>query len=115
VAMVVGMVILRTVESLLASAMGHPDALDGETVSALLMAANMTVAVVAWMCFRGHRLRQIAEMAAGMNVPFLALVPLWVGTMNHHTLMMTGHELMFLGMFVAMLPRAISNGARRRP
>lgn len=105
-AMVVGMVVLGPLESLLASAMSAPDALDGTTVTALLMAANMTVAMAAWMRFRGHRPRLIAEMSAGMNVPFLVpLVPLSVGGISEHTLMMAGHVLMFLGMFAAMLAR----------
>jgi hypothetical protein len=44
-------------------------------------------------------------MAAGMNVVSLAMVPAWIGTTGHHTLMMAGHELMLLGMLVAMLAR----------
>ncbi|MEQ4204356.1 hypothetical protein [Actinopolymorpha sp. B9G3] len=103
--MLVGMVALGRLESLLASAVGRPHALDGTTVSALLMAANMTVVVAAWMCLRGHHLRLIGEMVAGMNVGFLAMVPLWIGATSHHTLMMAGHELMFLGMLVVMLAR----------
>ncbi|MEQ7127709.1 hypothetical protein ABN034_24760 [Actinopolymorpha sp. B11F2] len=103
--MLVGMVALGRLESLLASAIGRPHALVGTTVSALLMAANMTVVVAAWMRLRGYRLRLIGEMVAGMNVGFLAMVPLWIGTTSHHTAMMAGHELMFLGMLVAMLAR----------
>lgn len=103
--MLVGMVALGRLESLLASATGRPHALDGATVSALMMAANMTVVVAAWMCLRGHRLLLIGEMVAGMNLGFLAMVPLWIGATSHHTLMMAGHELRFLGMLVVMLAR----------
>jgi hypothetical protein len=104
-AMLVGMVALDRSESLLASATGHPHALAGTTVSALLMAANMTMAVAVWMRLRGHRLRPIGEMIAGMNVGFLALAPQWIGATSHHTATMAGHELMFLGMLVVMLAR----------
>jgi hypothetical protein len=71
--------------------------LDGATVSTLLMAANMTVVVAAWMYLRGHRLRLIGKMVAGVNVGLLAMVPLWSGANSHHTPMMAGHGLMFLG------------------
>ncbi|GAA3384691.1 hypothetical protein [Cryptosporangium minutisporangium] len=105
-AMLVGMVVLGWLESLLASAIGHPRALDGATVSALLMAANMSVAVAAWMSVRRHRLPLIGEMVAGMSVGFVALVPLWMGgTGHHHAATMAGHEWMYLGMLVAMLGR----------
>jgi hypothetical protein len=113
-AMLVGTVGLGLLESLLASAIGRPHALDGSTVSALLMAANMTVAAAAWMCLRGHRLRLIGEMVAGMNVGFLAMVPLWIGATSHHTLIMAGHELMFLGMLIAMLARRQHYSDHRR-
>jgi hypothetical protein len=104
-AMLVGMVVLGRLESLLASAVGHPDALAGATVSALSMAANMTAAVVVWMRLRGHRLLRIVEMVAGMNVGFLAMAPQWIGATSHHTPMLAAHDLMFLGMLVAMLGR----------
>ncbi|WP_020578485.1 hypothetical protein [Actinopolymorpha alba] len=106
VAMVVGMVALGPLERLLAQALGRPDALDGTTVSALLMAANMTVTMSLWMRIRGHRWRLIAEMSAGMDVPFLLLlVPLWIGAISEMTHMMAGHVLMFVGMAAAMLFR----------
>lgn len=104
-AMLAGMVALGRLESLLASTIGRPHALAGPTVSALLMAANMTVGVAAWMCLRRHRVRLIGEMIAGMSVGFLALAPQWIGATCHDTLVMAGHELMFLGMLVAMLAR----------
>jgi hypothetical protein len=105
-AMMVGMVALGPLESLLAGALGRPDLLDGTTVHTLTMAANMTVAMAAWMRFRGHRWRSIAEMSAGMNVPFLVLlVPLWAGLISRSTLMMAGHVLMLLGMAAVMLAR----------
>jgi flagellar biosynthetic protein FliP len=104
-AMLVGMVVLGRAESLLASAAGHPHALAGVAVPALAMAANMTVGVAVWMWLRGHRLRLTGEMVVGMTVGFLALAPQWTGAAGHHAPMMAGHELMFLGMFVAMFAR----------
>lgn len=104
-AMVIGMVALDPLESLLASAMGQPHALHGTVAMALVMAANMTVAMAAWMRFRRHRPRLIAEMAAGMNVPFLALLVAFWGVDGEHPVLMSGHLLMFLGMSVAMLAR----------
>jgi hypothetical protein len=104
-AMLVGTVALGLLESLLASAVGRPHALHGTPVSALLMAVNMSVAMATWMWLRGHRLRLIGEMVAGMTVGFLALAPQWIGATGHHAPMAAGHELMFLGMLVAMLAR----------
>ncbi|MFE9311973.1 hypothetical protein ACFYM5_30645 [Streptomyces sp. NPDC006706] len=44
---------------------------------AMITATNMTVAMSAWMRFRGHRRRPIVEMGAAVYVPFLVLfVPL---------------------------------------
>jgi hypothetical protein len=98
-AMLVGMVVLGRAEALL----GRPDA--GATVEALSMAANMMAATAAWMWLRGHRLRLIGEMVAGMSVGFLAMAPQWIGATGHHAPMVAGHDLMFLGMLVAMLGR----------
>ncbi|MFD2081401.1 hypothetical protein [Actinopolymorpha cephalotaxi] len=106
VAMVVGMVALGPLESFLARAVGRPDALDGSTVSMLLMAVNMTVPMAAWMRVRGHRWRLTAEMCAGMDVPFLlVLVPYWAGAISEMALMMVGHTVMFVGMAAAMVVR----------
>ena len=105
VAMVVGMIVLDPLESLLASALGRPDALAGMAVGSLLMAANMTVAMAGWMLLRRHRLRLVGEMAAGMNVPYLTLLVTMWGAMSAHTLMIAGHVLMFLGMIAVMLAR----------
>ena len=102
-AMLVGMVALSRLESWLASALGSPHAV-ATTVSASVMAATMIAVTAAWMSLRGHGLRLVAEMAAGMTVGFLVTAPQWIGGTGHAS-MFAGHEPMFLGMFVAMLAR----------
>jgi hypothetical protein len=105
-AMAVGMVVLGPLESQVATVTGQSGALDGAIVEPLLMAANMTVTMAAWMRFRGHRHRLVAEMVVGMNAPFLALLaPLWVGAITGHMMLMAGHVLMVVGMLTAMLAR----------
>jgi hypothetical protein len=43
------------------------------------MATNMTIAMSAWMRYRGHRWAATAEMAAAMYLPFIVLLfPLWL-------------------------------------
>jgi len=106
VAMTLGMVVLGPLESLLARGLGRPEVLNGTMISMLVMALNMTVAMVAWMRFRRHEWRPIVEMCAGMDVPFLlVLVPFWLGLIGEMALMVVGHTVMFLGMFAVMLAR----------
>jgi hypothetical protein len=120
-AMVAGMVLLAPLESLVASVLGHPHVLDAAMVTALLMAANMTVATAGWMWLRRHRPRLIAEMAAGMNVPFLVLVlvaPLQGHASGEHGHgMISGTVLTIMGMSAAMLARRqeYASGAPRSP
>jgi flagellar biosynthetic protein FliP len=99
VAMVVGMVALAPVWDGLWP--GHADRPD---TAAMAMAANMTVAMVAWMAVRGHGRRGIALMSGAMVLPFAVLaVPYWAGLMPGSWLMPLGHVLMFPLMAVAML------------
>jgi flagellar biosynthetic protein FliP len=99
VAMVVGMIALAPVWDAL-----WPAYADRPDTAALAMAANMTVAMVAWMSVRGHSRRGIALMSAAMVLPFAALaVPYWAGVMPGSLLMPLGHVLMFPLMAVAML------------
>jgi hypothetical protein len=73
---------------------------------ALIMATNMTVAMSAWMKYRGHRWQPIAEMGAAMYLPFLLLfVPLALGLIDDGALMLWGHVLMLPAMAAAMLLR----------
>jgi hypothetical protein len=106
VAMVVGMVALGPLEALAFEALGWSTVTGRADVGAMVMAANMTVAMAAWMRFRGHTWLPIAEMSAAMFVPFMVLlVPLWLGAITEHTLMLVGHVLMLVGMLAAMLLR----------
>lgn len=98
VAMVVGMVALAPL---------WPAAwVASEGVHAVLMATDMTVAMVLWMALRRHRWPRIAEMAAVMSLPFVALlVPYGLGVLPGSALMVAGHVIMFPLMLLAMLWR----------
>jgi flagellar biosynthetic protein FliP len=75
-------------------------------VDALVMATNMTVAMVLWMRIRRHSWPRTVEMAAVMYLPFVALlVPHWLGVLSASALMIAGHVIMFPLMLVAMLWR----------
>lgn len=72
----------------------------------MIMATNMTVAMSAWMRFRGHGWRPIVEMNAAMYLPFPVLfVPLELELIDAGALMLWGHLLMLPAMAVAMLLR----------
>ena len=106
VAMAVGMVVLHAVWTFLLDAFEAGWLMTNPYTGALIMATNMTVAMSAWMRFRGHRWRPIAEMGAAMYLPFLLLfVPLALGLINDGALMLWGHVLMLPAMAAAMLLR----------
>ena len=69
-----------------------------------VMAAFMTVPMVAWMRYRGHTWRQAAEMAAAMLVPFAVVVVALAGQpgVSAQTIGMLGHAAMLLGMLALM-------------
>src|SRR5215210_9332936 len=70
------------------------------------MAATMTIPMVAWMRYRGHRWQPTLEMAASMVIPTLvAIVLLAAGVLSFEALMGLEHVAMLLGMLVAMLLR----------
>jgi hypothetical protein len=105
-AMFVGMIVLGPVESLLFDALGWSAVTDRPDVAAVAMTANMVLAMAGWMRVRGHTWAPITEMSVAMAAPFLVLlVPLWLGAITEHTLMIAGHVLMLLGMLVALLLR----------
>lgn len=106
VAMAVGMIALGPVEKLLFDALGWSAVTGRHDLGAMLMAANMTVAMGAWMRVRGHTWRPVSEMGAAMFLPFaVLLVPLWLDLIGYGALMLWGHVLMLVGMLVAMLLR----------
>jgi hypothetical protein len=106
VAMAVGMVALQPLWSFAAGALELSQALHRTEVMAMVMATDMTVAMSAWMRYRGHGWRSIVEMGAAMYLPFLVLfVPLWAGALSSRGLMIGGHALMLPAMLAAMLLR----------
>ena len=106
VAMAVGMVVLHPVWMFVLDTVGAAGLMHNPYTGALIMATNMTVAMSAWMKFRGHRWRPIVEMGAAMYVPFLVLfVPLGLELIDQDALMLWGHLLMLPAMAVAMLLR----------
>ena len=107
VAMLVGMAVLGPVESWLLDPIGWADLRAVPEFDALVMATNMTLAMVAWMRFRGHGWAPTAEMAAVMYLSFVVLLPpLWVGLLSAGRFMVLGHVLMFTAMAAVMLRRA---------
>jgi hypothetical protein len=79
---------------------------DAPAVVFLGMAATMTIPMVAWMRFRGHRWQPTLEMAASMVIPTLAAIALLAaGVAGFAALMGLEHAAMFLGMLIAMLLR----------
>ena len=101
VAMLVGMLVLGPVEDLLL-----PGVTVGAEVGVMVMATNMAIGMGAWMRFRGHSMRAIAEMSASMYLPFLVLlVPFWAGAIGGHAMMTWGHVLMLPAMAAVMLLR----------
>ncbi|WP_410642705.1 hypothetical protein [Amycolatopsis sp. lyj-346] len=98
VAMLIGMVALAPLWP--STWLARPD------VGALVMATNMTVAMVLAMALRRHSWPRIAEMAAVMYLPFVALlVPYWLGAISGGALMAAGHVIMFPLMLAAMVWR----------
>jgi hypothetical protein len=105
-AMAVGMVVLHPLWMWVLDVVGAAELMRNPYSGALIMATNMTVAMSAWMRFRGHRWRPIAEMGAAMYLPFVALfAPLALGLIGSGALMLWGHLLMLPAMAAVMLLR----------
>ena len=105
-AMLAGMLVLHPVWMLVLPLLGWSVVLERPELHTLLMATDMALGMAAWMRFRGHRWRPIAEMAASMYLPFLVLFgPLWLGAISETTSTVAGHLLMLPAMLGAMLLR----------
>jgi copper chaperone CopZ len=103
VAMVVGMMVLGPLVGL---ALPDSEVFHRADVGALVMATNMTIGMSAWMVYRKHGWASIAEMAAAMYLPFVALlIPYWAGVLSGGAVMTLGHVLMLPLMALAMLRR----------
>jgi hypothetical protein len=106
IAMAVGMVVLHPLWSFLLGAADRSWLMHNPYTGALIMATNMTLAMSAWMRFRGHRWQPIAEMGAAMYLPFVVLfVPLGLGLISSGGMMLWGHVGMLFAMAAAMLLR----------
>jgi hypothetical protein len=106
VAMLVGMVVLGAAESMLLDPIGWAELSAHPELRALVMATNMTVAMGAWMRFRGHGRAATTEMAVAMYGSFVVLFPpLWLGLLSATGLMVLGHVLMLLAMAAVLLRR----------
>lgn len=82
------------------------DLSDNPVLETLVIAANMTIGMAAWMAIRGHARRMIVEMSVAMVAPFMVLLaPLAVGTITADALMTAVHVLMLLTMLAVMLLR----------
>lgn len=97
-AMVVGMVVLMPLSMLVGDA-------DVE-MRLLLMATSMSVGMAAWMAWKRHTGRAIAEMCLAMYLSFVVLFPAyWLGALSGGAVMVLGHVLMLPAMALAMLYR----------
>ena len=100
VVMVVGMIVLGAPLNMIVHA-------NGTGVMLVKMGATMTVAMVAWMGFRGHGVRPCLEMAASMVLPTLGTLALLDAGIveGAGALMLILHAVMLPAMFVAMVLR----------
>ena len=106
IAMFVGMGVLWPVWLGLFWLGGQSQLADRTDVDAITMAIDMSVAMAAWMRFRGHAWTPILEMCAAMMLPFVVLlVPYWYGAVGRGAVMAVGHSAMFVTMLLAMLWR----------
>lgn len=106
VAMMVGMMVLDPLWSWVASATEWSGTFDRSDVHAMVMAADMVIAMSLWMWFRGHTKAPIVEMGVAMFAPFVVLlVPYWAGVLSGSGLLILGHILMLGTMLLAMLWR----------
>jgi flagellar biosynthetic protein FliP len=105
-AMAIGMVALMPLEMWAVQAVGAPHLLDRVEVMTLVMATDMAIAMGAWMAYRRHGWRDIAEMSAAMYLPFVIFFPATLaGVMTEGTMMIAGHALMLAAMLAVMLRR----------
>ena len=103
-AMVLGMAVLGPAESVLLDPLGWQSVRAVPELDALVMATNMTVAMVAWMRYRSNSRAATSAMAAAMYLSFVLLFPLlWLGFLSADGMLLGGHLLMLPAMAGAML------------
>lgn len=75
-------------------------------ISSVAMATAMTIPMVGWMLYRGHRAAPCVEMALAMYLGFAVFLPFhWWGGLGEMGVMMGGHIAMPIFMLIAMLGR----------
>jgi Cu2+-exporting ATPase len=101
-AMMLGMVVLGLPIGLIEAAAGYPGGIRRQfpELAAIVMTAEMTLPMVAWMLYRRHRVQIVVEMSAAMAAPTVALVALCL-THLMSTSLLPG--LSDVGMFAGML------------
>jgi flagellar biosynthetic protein FliP len=113
-AMAIGMIASMPLGTLASQAAGAPHLMDHAVPMTLVMATGMALGMGAWMAWRRHGWRDIAEMTAAMYLPFAIFFPATLaGVMTGGTLMVAGHALMLLAMLAVMLRRRDHYGYRR--
>ena len=113
-AMAIGMVALHPLWTFALQAADAPHLLDHAEPMTLAMATDMAIGMGAWMAFRRHGRRDIAEMTAAMYLPFVILFPATLaGAITSGTMMVAGHALMLAAMLAVMLRRREHYGYRR--
>jgi hypothetical protein len=105
-AMALGMMALHPLWRLGLDAGGAGGVLDNDSLNALIMATDMSLGMGAWMRYRRHGWRSIAEMSATMYLPFVIFFPLvWAGAMRGNLMVVVGHNLMLPAMLAVMIWR----------
>jgi hypothetical protein len=113
-AMAVGMFALHPLWTFALQAAGAPHLQDHGESMTLVMATDMAIGMGAWMAYRRHGWRDIAEMTAAMYLPFVILFPATLaGAMTSGAMMVAGHVLMLVAMLAVMLRRRDHYGYRR--
>jgi hypothetical protein len=108
-AMVAGMAVLGMIFGGVVAAFGLDYAEERVRLPelfALVMAINMTAGMAAWMRYRGHDWRSIAEMSGALVLPVLALFPpFWLGAIGSEALVGLEPALILPAMLSTMLYR----------
>jgi hypothetical protein len=106
IAMALGMVVLGGGIHAALAPLGASLSDAPESVSAAVMAFNMTVPMVLWMNYRGHPVQRSVEMAASMLVPTAIVIALyWLAAIPSSSVMMLQHVVMIPAMVGVMLWR----------
>lgn len=99
-AMLVGMLVLGTGRALLGLTIPFA---ESASLSYLLMATDMAIAMAVWMRLRGCSRPMTLEMCAAMYLP-IVLVPLVrVGAMGAMTFMLIAHIVMMVAMLLVLV------------